>query len=117
MIAPQVRIKRWLWIKLNELLLLLDAMGWKRPRQVIHTPLIVLMLSEPKGQEALMFRLKVKLWLVAIRFSFWLKRSIEVRAAKSVGLIGGGAMLVNRKSELLNEYLKTIEESKFFEPN
>jgi len=55
------------------------------------------------------FRLKVFIWLRAVHFSFWLKRAIEIRAAKSVGLIGGGAMLVDRKSEIFKYYLKNTE--------
>ena len=79
----------------------------------------------------LKFRLKVKFWQLAIRASVfivrvsvlifrgsrWLKRAIELRAAKSVGLIGGGAMLVARDGEIMSRYLNTIEESTAFGPN
>jgi hypothetical protein len=127
------------WIKLTELFLFLDHRGWKKPRQVVHTPLIVLTLEnehksdsgrDPRTnqaikQEALMFglwfRLKVKFWLLAVHISFWLKRAIEKRAAQSVGLIGGGAMLVDRKGLILNIYLRTLDgstaESTAFGPN
>ena len=67
------------------------------------------------------FRLKVKFWLLAVRFSFWLKRAIERRAAQSVGLICGGAMLVDRKGLILSVYLKILDgstaESTAFGPN
>lgn len=57
------------------------------------------------------FRLKVKFWLHAVHFSFWLKRAIETRAAQSVGLISGGAMLVDRKGAILSVYLSTLDSS------
>jgi len=57
------------------------------------------------------FRLKVKFWLLAVHLSFWLKRAIEKRAAQSVGLIGGGAMLVDRKGAILSIYLRTLDSS------
>jgi len=63
------------------------------------------------------YRLKVKFWLHAIRFSLWLKKAIEKRAAQSVGLIGGGAMLVNRHGERYKQYQQMLEESTPFGPN
>jgi hypothetical protein len=124
---------------ITSFLLTLEKWGWKTPRQVVHTPLIVLILDDARKsdrrrdpttdrvikQAALMFgfwfRLKVKFWLLAVRFSFWLKRAIEKRAAQSVGLIGGGAMLVDRKGLILSVYLRTLDgstaESTAFGPN
>ncbi len=77
------------------------------------------------------FRLKLKTWLLLIRFTqflvriskvapfsaYWLKRFVEIRAAKSVGLIGGGAMLVDRQGQILSRYLQTIDGSTVFGPN
>jgi len=124
---------------ITSFLLTLEKWGWKTPRQVVHTPLIVLILEDERKsdrrrdlttdrvikQEALIFgfwfRLKVKFWRRAIHFSVWLKRAVERRAAQSVGLIGGGAMLVDRKGLILSVYLKTLDgstaESTAFGPN
>jgi len=77
------------------------------------------------------FRLKVKFWQLAIRASVfilrvsvlifcgsrWLKKAIEAQAAKSVGLIGGGAMLVARDGEIMSSYLQTIDDKTAFGPN
>jgi hypothetical protein len=125
------RRKMRFWQAITWFLLTLEKWGWKKPRQAVHTPLIVLKLDSipgssrrrgsGKGQEVPMFgiwfHLKVKFWLLAVRFSCHLKRSIEKRAAQSVGLIGGGAMLVDRQGEILSSYLKTLEESTVFGPN
>jgi len=122
MISLKLRFQKWFWIKLTERLLFLQNKGWKKPRQMVRTPLIVLILEDERKsdrsrdlltdrvskQKAHMFgfwfRLKVKFWLLAVHFSFWLKRAIEKRAAQSVGLIGGGAMLVDRKGAMLSIY-------------
>ncbi len=56
------------------------------------------------------FRLKVKFWLLAIWLSAWLKRYIEKRAALSIGLIGGGAMLVDRQGQIFKHYISTLSE-------
>jgi hypothetical protein len=43
------------------------------------------------------YRLKVKFWLLAINGATWLLKSIEKRAAKSTGLVGGGTFVTKKK--------------------
>jgi len=125
----QARRKMRFWQVITWFLLTLEKWGWKWPRRAVQPPLMVLELEGAEQEKrkktrkavlnmvGLIFRLKVKFWLHAIRFSVWLKRAIEKRATQSVGLIGDGAMLINRHGEIYKQYQQMLEESTPFGPN
>lgn len=63
------------------------------------------------------FRIKVKFWLLAINGAAWLLKNIEKRAAKSTGLIGGGAFVTDFRGNILAGMLKDGEGITIFGPN
>jgi hypothetical protein len=65
----------------------------------------------------LWFRIKVKFWLLAIRGATWLLKSIERRAGKSTGLIGGGNFVTDFQGNILAGILKSGEVTTVFGPN
>jgi hypothetical protein len=48
-----------------------------------------------------MLLLKIRFWNTAIAFVTWLKIAVEARASKSIGLIGGGMMLVDESDNIV----------------
>ena len=66
----------------------------------------------------LRFRIKVKFWLLAIDGATWLLKSIENRAAKSTGLIGGGIFKTDKQGKILAGMIRVgKEEITVFGPN
>ena len=41
----KIRLQIWFWKRVVDLLLWIEGKGYPKPRQVIHTPLIVLVLE------------------------------------------------------------------------